>query len=112
MAYRNVKVAKDSVVPHIKVDSKAPIFLPENKRMLDRMGCTKIVYNTNGQLAIERFQAIPGGYGRSIRAVVLGLHYKCARRKSGAIDQFSPSLFNYPQDSSALIKRMKEKKLK
>ena len=111
MAYRKLKVGKGSVTTHILVDNKAWIFKPENKWMRDIMGCVPVVVRKAGVLAIEKGYAIPNGYGRSVRAAVLGLEYKCARRKAGTRDQFATSLLNYPQNSSGLIKRMKEKGL-
>ena len=114
MAYRKLKVGKGSVTTHILVDNKAWIFKPENKWMRDIMGCVPVVVRKQSgrtTLTIEKGYAIPNGYGRSIRAAVLGLEYKCARRKAGTRDQFAPTLLNYPQDSSGLTKRMKEKGL-
>lgn len=111
MAYKKLKVGKGSVTSHILVDSKAWIFKPENKWMRDVMECVPVVVRKGGVLAIEKGYAIPNGYGRSVRAAVLGLEYKSARRKAGTRDQFAPILLNYPQDGSALNERMKEKGL-
>ena len=109
MSSKKVMLGSGSVVPHVMVDIKSPIFLPKNKQLLEMLAQAVVVHNTNGQLTIASGFALPKGIGRSLRAAVLGYEYKCAWRVSGAKDQFAPHMFNYPQDSSALQKRMKKK---
>lgn len=49
-----------------------------------------------GELVISKTTPIGGGYGRSLRAAVLGLPYKCARRVFGAINSFHYNDFMDP----------------
>lgn len=111
MPSKKVMLGSGSVVPHVMVDSKSTIFLPKNKQLLELLANALVVRDTYGELVIACGYAIPNGIGRSVRAAVLGIEYKGTRRVCGTFGQFSPSMFNLPQDGSALQKRMKKKQV-
>lgn len=84
----------NSAVKYLFVESSAKIFdNPEDVEVL-RHCC--IVYSGN-DIQLAQGYAWPNGYGRSIRAIILGLPYKSACRINGTYDEFTTSMFALPQ---------------
>ena len=55
-----------------------------------------VLYWQGGDLVVSKQTPIAAGYGRSLRAAILGLHYKVARRIGGSATSFLPENFQDP----------------
>jgi hypothetical protein len=68
-----------------------------NRTVLPLVTLRKLVlYRQGGDLVISKQTPIAAGYGRSLRAAILGMHYKVARRIGGSIYSFLPEDFQDP----------------
>ena len=90
----------NSVVGYIFVDSSAKIF--ENPEDLETLRHCCVDLKDN-ELVLAQGYAWPNGYGRSIRAIVLGLQYKSSHRINGTYVDFAASMFALPQPDKYYI---------
>lgn len=96
-----VPLRPGSPVRHLMIDADAWIL--SQPKLLDMLQRHAVLDLTKtGQLAIARGYAFPKGIGRSVRALVLGVEYKSARRIAGAPNQFAKKMFALPQNSYLL----------
>lgn len=96
-----------TAVPFITISPKSKLARSATAiKILQR--CHIVRDNRTGDLALAPTYAWPYGYGRSLRAIVLGLEYKNAVRIAGGPMEFSHEMFNLPQGDAgyraALIK--------